>query len=168
MYCAENNYTYPKGSLTSADKGESIAVIGDGVAWGKGASANAGGGGLGHNSGGGGDANGGAGGFGGYQLEACGNAPFDNRGIGANSLVYSNAQNKIFMGGGGGSGHVENAGGSDMQGGNGSGIAIIRSNYLKTNGNDIVATGGDAPQCSAPPYGIRHDVVAVVVVADRF
>ena len=157
LYCAENNYTYPKGSLTAADKGESIAIIGDGVAWGKGASANAGGGGLGHNSGGGGGANGGAGGFGGYQLEACGNAPFDNRGIGANSLVYSNAQNKVFMGGGGGSGHVDNAGGSDMQGGNGGGIAIIRSNYLKTNGNDIVATGGDAPQCSAPPYGICHD-----------
>ncbi len=157
LYCFENNYSYPAGSLTAADKGEGIALIGSGIAWGKGFAANAGGSGLGHNSGGGGGSNGGAGGLGGYQLEACGSAPFDNRGIGANQLVYSNAQNKIFMGGGGGAGHVDNAGGSDMQGGNGGGIIIIRSNYLKTNAFKIISNGGDAPQCSSPPYSICHD-----------
>ena len=157
LYCFENNYSYPSGSLTAADKGEGIALIGNGIAWGKGYSANAGGSGLGHNSGGGGGSNGGAGGLGGYQLEACGSAPFDNRGIGANNLLYNNSQNKIFLGGGGGSGHVDNGGGSDMRGGNGGGIILIRSNYLKTNGYNIVSNGGDAPQCSSPPYGICHD-----------
>ena len=157
LYCFENSYTYPVGSLTAAAKGEGIAVISDDIAWGKGASANAGGGGLGHNSGGGGGANGGAGGSGGYQLEACGNAPFDNRGIGANKMVYNNTQNKIFMGGGGGSGHVDNAGGSDMQGGNGGGIVIINSTYIKSNGFNIISKGADAPQCSAPSYSNCHD-----------
>jgi gliding motility-associated-like protein len=157
LYCFENNYTYPIGSLTAAAKGEGIATIGDPIAWGKGASANAGGSGLGHNSGAGGGSNAGEGGMGGYQLESCGNAPFDNRGIGANKLSYSNADNKVFMGGGGGSGHVDNQGGSDMNGGRGGGIVLINTGYLKANGFSIIAKGGDAPQCTSPPYSVCHD-----------
>ena len=147
LMCFENEYLYPAGSVRAAAKGESISLISDNISWGKGSPANAGGGGLGHNSGGGGGSNAGAGGFGGYQLEACGNAPFDNRGIGGKSLIYSNSENKVFMGGGGGSGHTDNAGGIDMNGGNGAGIVIINTKFLQTNGFKIVSKGGDAQQC---------------------
>ena len=148
LMCFENQYVYPAGSIIAAAKGEGVAIINDNIGWGKGSPANAGGGGIGHNSGGGGGSNGGAGGLGGYQLEACGNAPFDNRGIGGKGLSYDNTQNKVFLGGGGGSGHTDNAGGSDMNGGNGGGIIIINTNSIQSNGFNIIAKGGDAPQCS--------------------
>ena len=148
LMCFENQYVYPAGSIIAAAKGEGIAIINDNIGWGKGSSANAGGGGIGHNSGGGGGSNSGAGGLGGYQLEACGNAPFDNRGIGGKGLIYDNSQNKVFLGGGGGSGHTDNAGGSDMNGGNGGGIIIINTKYIQSNSFNIIAKGGDAPQCS--------------------
>jgi hypothetical protein len=119
LTCGSNDFSYPITSLVAAAKGESIYDIGENIAYGKGANASGGGWRNGHNSGGGGGGNGGSGGFGGYQLEACGNAPFDNRGFGGNSLTYTNAVNKIFLGGGGGSGHTDNAGGVDMNGGNG-------------------------------------------------
>ena len=157
LYCFQNNYTYPMGSVEAAAKGEGLALINNNISWGKGASANAGGSGLGHNSGGGGGSNGGAGGFGGYQLEACGSAPFDNRGIGGRSLLYSNMQNKIFMGGGGGAGHTDNVGGSSMYGGNGGGVVIINAKVLKSNGFKIFAKGADAPQCTSPAYSNCHD-----------
>ena len=80
----------------------------DQIAWGKGSPANGGGGGkiiiqaaavvemeV-------------AGGIGGYQLDGCGGPTSDNGGIGGVDLaVYSNASNKIFLGGGGGSGPCE-------------------------------------------------------------
>jgi gliding motility-associated-like protein len=157
LYCFENNYYYPAGSVTAASKGESITSLSDNISWGKGAAGNGGGGGLGHNSGGGGGANGGAGGFGGYQLDVCGNAPFDNRGIGANILLYSTVQNKIFLGGGGGSGHTDQIHGSDMQGGNGGGIIIINTPNLNANGFNIIANGGDAPQCLSAGTTDCHD-----------
>lgn len=148
LYCNNNAYYYAKGNLSAAAKGEGIAIASDTHAWGKGSAANGGGGGNGHNSGGGGGGNGGAGGFGGYQLEACGNAPFDNRGFGGKGLTYNNAANKIFMGGGGGSGHTDNATGSTMPGGNGGGIIIIKSPVINTAGFQIKANGGSALQCS--------------------
>ena len=157
LNCFYNDYSYPLGSITAAAKGEGIALLGNNIAWGKGAAANGGGGGLGHNSGGGGGSNGGVGGLGGYQLEACGNAPFDNRGVGGNGLNYGTLQNKIFMGGGGGSGHVDNAGGSPMQGGNGGAIIIINALNIKANGYKIIAKGGDAPECTSPAYSNCHD-----------
>lgn len=148
LMCFYNDYFYPANSVTAAAKGEGIASFSDNIAWGKGSAANAGGGGLGHNSGGGGGGNAGTGGFGGYQLEACGNAPFDNRGIGGKSLLSNNSLNKVFMGGGGGSGHTDNANGADMNGGYGAGIIIINTKFIKTNGFNILAKGGDAQQCS--------------------
>lgn len=157
LYCQNNGYFYAKGNLAGASKGEGIALISNAFAWGKGSAANGGGGGDGHNSGGGGGSNGGSGGFGGYQLEACGNAPFDNRGIGGRSLNYNNISNKIFMGGGGGSGHTDNAGGSGMPGGNGGGIVIIKSALLNENGFSIKASGNAAPQCNLNPIGLCHD-----------
>ncbi|MGC4036374.1 MAG: PKD domain-containing protein [Chitinophagaceae bacterium] len=155
--CFYNNYIYPSGELGAAAKGESISLIGDDKSWGKGAPSNGGGGGLGHNSGGGGGANGGAGGFGGYQLLPCGNAPFDNRGIGGYDLSYSNLQNKIFLGGGGGSGHVDNAGGSNMEGGNGGGIIIIQSGSINANGFTISSNGNNATQCDNATFSNCHD-----------
>ena len=146
LYCSYNEYYYSKGTQGAADKGESITTIGDPIAWGKGSPANGGGGGNGHNSGGGGGSNGGAGGFGGYQLDACGGSTPDNRGIGGKALPYNTAANKIFMGGGGGSGHTDNAGGSPMNGANGGGIIIMRSPIVNSNGYKLVARGGDIVQ----------------------
>ena len=157
LYCNYNDYYYSSGTAGAAAKGESITTIGNGIAWGKGSPANGGGGGNGHNAGGGGGSNGSIGGFGGYQLDACGGSATDNRGIGGKALVYSNAANKIFMGGGGGSGHTDNAGGSPMNGGNGGGIIIILSPVINSNGYNIIAKGGDAPQCNLSPVDLCHD-----------
>jgi chitodextrinase len=148
LNCFDNDFSYPANSIIAADKGESIYAIGFNNAYGKGPNANGGGGGLGHNSGGGGGSNGGIGGFGGYQLEACGSSPYDNRGIGGKVLSYTNAANKIFMGGGGGSGHTDNAGGIDMNGGNGGGIVIINTNTINNNGHKIISDGADGQKCN--------------------
>jgi gliding motility-associated-like protein len=156
--CFQNEYNYPISSNGSAaQKGESITTISDNIICGKGSPAAGGGGGLGHNSGGGGGANGGQGGFGGYQLEPCGSAPFDNRGIGGHSLSYSSSTNKIFMGSGGGSGHADNAGNIPSGGGNGGGIIIINSNFLKSNNFKIQSNGSNGIPCTMPPSYDCHD-----------
>jgi hypothetical protein len=157
LYCDYNDFYYPNGTAAAADKGESIANIGNGIAWGKGSPANGGGGGNGHNSGGGGGSNGGSGGFGGYQLDACGGSATDNRGLGGKALVYNNVANKIFMGGGGGAGHTDNSGGSSMNGGNGGGIIIIKSPVINAGTYKIIAKGGDASQCDLSPIDLCHD-----------
>ena len=157
LFCFNNEFTNSVGTLSAAAKGESIVSLGNDKAWGKGSAGSGGGGGLGHNSGGGGGANAAAGGLGGYQLLTCGNAPFDNRGIGGSSLIYNNNQNKIFLGGGGGAGHVDNAGGSNMEGGNGGGIAIIIAPVLKSNDHPLMASGGNATQCDFINFSDCHD-----------
>ncbi len=155
--CFTNNYNYPLSSVLAAQKGESITSISNNISNGKGAPANGGGGGLDHNSGGGGGSNAGAGGFGGYQLESCGNAPFDNRGIGGRAISYSAAANKIFMGGGGGAGHTNNPGNIPSSGGNGGGIVIINSPVIKTNGYRIAANGNEGLACSTGTSTDCHD-----------
>lgn len=151
--CFTNDYFYPNPSLIAAPKGESIANISSNIASGKGASASGGGGGLDHNSGGGGGGNATDGGLGGWQLQECGNFPFDNRGIGGKGIPYSNAQNKIFMGGGGGAGHCNNdfsaAGNSNFNGGNGGGIVIASTNFFKSNNYQILARGDSAYELNA-------------------
>ncbi|MBL7748962.1 MAG: hypothetical protein JNM19_16100, partial [Chitinophagaceae bacterium] len=102
-------------------------------------------------------ANGGSGGLGGYQLDACGNSPFDNRGIGGHTAAYSTATNKIFMGGGGGAGQADNPGNIVPSGGNGSGIVIILSDKLRSNGNRIIANGNPAQVCTIPASPDCHD-----------
>lgn len=148
LTCFINDFIYPAGTINAAAKGESIYNIGNTKSHGKGSNANGGGGGTGHNSGGGGGSNGGLGGFGGYQLIDCGSAPFDNRGIGGKILTYSNAANKIFLGGGGGSGHTDNAGGIDMKGGNGGGIVIIGANSLDAANFKILSKGDSGQVCN--------------------
>ena len=132
--CFQNNYNYPiSANLHAGQKGESITTISQNIICGKGAPSGGGGGGLGHNSGGGGGGNGGTGGFGGYQLDNCGNSPYDNRGIGGHLLSYNNVTNKIFMGGGGGAGEADNINGMIPSGGNGGGIIFLMSNKLISN-----------------------------------
>lgn len=146
--CSENNYNYTLPNKNAAFKGEGITTLSTNLLKGKGSPANAGGGGLSNNSGGGGGANAGSGGFGGYQSDTCGNAPFDNRGIGGHSLSYSTIANKIFMGGGGGSGHAQNENsGAYFANSRGGGIAIIIADTLISFGAKLMANGGDAIEC---------------------
>ncbi len=157
LNCAQNNYNYPPNTLFAAQKGESITSISNNIICGKGSPAGGGGGGLGHNSGGGGGGNAGGGGFGGYQLEPCGNAPFDNRGIGGKELQYSTASNKIFMGSGGGAGHADNPGNIPPAGGNGGGLISIKADRIRSNSNKILANGDNGLVCSIPSSANCHD-----------
>lgn len=154
--CFSNNYSYPFGDIRAAAKGESIVNIPANIALGKGNNASGGGGGNDHNSGGGGGGNGGAGGFGGYQYEPCGNAPFDNRGIGGRVLNYNTSDNKIFMGGGGGAGHENNSVNNAlrMDGGNGGGIVLISAQNITGNSHKIISNGAGAPEFF--PMGSQH------------
>lgn len=148
--CFTNGYNYPSTSVVAAAKGESIAEISTSINRGKGSPAGGGGGGLDHNSGGGGGGNGGMGGFGGYQLEPCGNAPFDNRGLGGKNLIYNNTVNKIFLGSGGGAGHANNPANANqiLSGGNGGGIVIISAqSMVVSNSARIISKGGDGVGC---------------------
>jgi gliding motility-associated-like protein len=156
--CATNNYAYPSGSLIAAPKGESIVNVSPVLSNGKGAPGSGGGGGLDHNSGGGGGANGGIGGSGGYQYDGCPNTPpFDNKGIGGHALSFSTAANKIFMGGGGGAGHCNQAAGMNLNGGNGGGIILIQTPKIIANGNTILSNGANAVECTNTNPNICND-----------
>ena len=158
LNCFQNDFNYPQSSNAIAgQKGESIVTLSSNINFGKGNATSGGGGGLGHNSGGGGGSNGGAGGFGGYQLDACGGSPFDNRGIGGIAMNYSSNLNRVFLGGGGGAGQADNPGNIPPAGGNGGGIIILLSNFLKTNNNKIIANGNNAIECSIPASTDCHD-----------
>ena len=157
--CYENNFYYPVSPDLASGKGEGIASISTARSFGKGALANGGGGGNSHNSGGGGGSNAAAGGFGGYSFEGTpcnAGVPFDNRGIGGKLLPYTNATNKIFMGGGGGAGHTNNPQGFEAKGGNGAGIIIIVADKLKSNGRKIMANGSDAAACPGGGAGCHE------------
>lgn len=154
--CNLTNYVLNGNNVNTAFKGESIAALAIENSGGRGASASGGGAGLDHNSGGGGGGNGGTGGFGGYQLDACTNGSFDNRGIPGRTLTYSTAINKVFMGGAGGAGHANNPANSDYpsNGANGGGIVIISAQTMQSNSFKIVSNGGDAPGC---PFNTTND-----------
>ena len=147
--CFANNYNYPASSQLAGFKGEGISQLSQNINKGKGSPAAAGGGGLSHNSGGGGGGNAGTGGFGGYQSDTCGNAPFDNRGIGGKSLTYTAAADKIFMGSGGGAGNADNSDitAPPLSGGAGGGIAIIITDSLSIFDKPIIANGADGTYC---------------------
>ncbi len=147
--CFANNYNYPSSSQLAGFKGEGISLLSQNISKGKGSPAASGGGGLSHNSGGGGGGNAGMGGFGGYQSDTCGNAPFDNRGIGGKNLTYTTAANKIFMGSGGGAGNADNTDftAPPLSGGAGGGIAIIITDSLSIFDKGIYANGGNGTYC---------------------
>ena len=145
--CNQNNYFYPGSSQFAAFKGESIGSLSQNYSKGKGSFAGGGGGGNSHNAGGGGGGNGGAGGFGGYQTDSCGTAPFDNRGIGGKNLLYNSNADKIFLGSGGGAGHIDNANSLIPHGGSGGGIVIIITDDLFVPDKGILSNGFDARFC---------------------
>jgi gliding motility-associated-like protein len=110
---------------------------------GRGKLANGGGGGNSTNSGGAGGGNGGNGGAGGKQYVGivC-NTNFTNGGVGGLQLNYTNAINRIYLGGGGGAGHEDDTPLGD--GGNGGGIVIISAGTIVPNSFSINANG-DTP-----------------------
>ncbi|MEP7239068.1 MAG: LamG domain-containing protein, partial [Ferruginibacter sp.] len=159
LSCFQNNYFYPANTIQATYKGESISSVSNNIICGKGNLAGGGGGGAGHNSGGGGGGNAGIGGFGGYQLDNCGSAPFDNRGIGGRQLTYSTASNRVFMGSGGGAGHADNPGNVPPAGGNGAGIIIISADKIQSNSKKIIANGDKGLACSVPSSPDCHDAM---------
>lgn len=118
-------------------KGESIAHSDTSYIAGRGNLAGGGGGGNGRSSGGGGGGNYWGGGVGGNQFSRHTALPIGGKGGGA--LAYSNPQNKIFLGSGGGSAHAGND--SATGGKNGGGIVIIRADVFA--GGDIFANGAN-------------------------
>ncbi len=132
-------------------KGEGISFYGNTpFTSGRGAPANAGGGGNIHTTGGGGGANFGCGGDGGwgYPVDQSGGEQLVY-GIGGHALPYSNTENKIFIGGGGGSGHEHF--GNGTSGANGGGMVIITAKAIKGDGHYIFAGGNNS--ASGGAYG---------------
>lgn len=151
----------PNQYYSGAPKGEGIADFLANNEYGKGRWANGGGGGNNHNTGGGGGANYGAGGNGGNRSnEGTFNCHGTNPGIGGAALSgsgYSPAANRIFLGGGGGTGHMNNTRG--LPGGNGGGICIIKAKVITSSGEKILSNG-DRPYnalCSTDPYQAEGD-----------
>ena len=133
------DYYYPSTSYFGGEKGEGISNISAAKHNGMGKLVNGGGGGNNVNAGGGGGGNYGKGGNGGFSWEGC--PVMDIGGRGGQSLTYTNALNKVFLGGGGGGGHQ-----NDLQatpGTNGGGIVILRANTIIGNGNFIDASTFD-------------------------
>lgn len=140
--CAGNttDFKLPGTSLVSANKGEGIMIIKPSFAKGMGALANGGGSGNDVNGGGAGGGNLGMGGRGGSNK--CSTSPSAIcGGYGGKSCVYSNMNNKIFLGGGGGAGHEND--GVSTGGVSGGGIIIVRSGVISGNGNFIKADGSN-------------------------
>lgn len=122
-----SDYYYNIATGKGAEKGEGIALYLSGKTAGRGAQANGGGGSNDHNGGGGGGANVGAGGNGGQRIPpSTFSCSCTSPGVGGYSLVYSNQQKHVFLGGGGGAGHENNAN-TATAGGNGGGIVIIKT-----------------------------------------
>ncbi len=145
--CGQNNYYYPYSSQYAALRGESIGSVSQNMIKGKGSIAGGGGGGNSHNSGGGGGGNGGAGGQGGYQSDSCNAGSFNNGGIGGKSFLYNAAANKIFLGSGGGAGHMDNPNAEPLDGGAGGGIIIIITPVLEMYEELIYSNGRDGGNC---------------------
>ena len=122
-----------------APKGEGI--VQNPFSYARGKNANGGGGGNDHNSGGGGGGNVGIGGIGGIRGTSSSFCQGNYPGIGGLGLLYSNVENRIFMGGAGGAGDENNAEGTGGE--NGAGICIIIANVLIGNNKPIIAKGND-------------------------
>jgi gliding motility-associated-like protein len=143
--CATSNVGYafdlylPSGlwnTAGGAEKGESIAFVSNLLKGGRGHLASGGGGGNKHNSGGGGGGNYSVGGKGGDEMQGC---YIGNGGIGGLALAYTPASNKIFLGGGGGSGDINNFVGSP--GTNGGGILLLKAQNIIGNNHTIFNNG---------------------------
>ncbi len=124
-------------------KGEGIAEFILNKETGRGPQANGGGGGNNHNGGGAGGGNYGFGGAGGERIKksnfTCGSEP----GINSKNLQAGYTAGKIFVGGGGGAGHDNNALTNFGSGEDGGGIVIIRAGTISGNNQNILANGLD-------------------------
>lgn len=148
------------GAFTGGTKGEGITVGSAALGYGKGKLANGGGGANNHNAGGAGGSNYGTGGSGGQRSnEGSFNCHGANPGIGGLSLSsfgYTLANNRVFMGGGGGAGQGNNNVG--MPGGNGGGIIFIKADTLQGNNEFILANGARPYRADlADPYAAGGD-----------
>lgn len=147
------------GFQTGGSKGEGV-TSNTGIECGKGKLANGGGGANNHNSGGAGGGGYAAGGLGGQRSnEGAFNCHGANPGIGGLALSgygYTGANNRVFLGGGGGAGHGNNNVG--MPGGNGGGIIFIKTPTLYGN-NELIRANGARPYRSdlADPYAAGGD-----------
>ena len=149
---------YSKSYFTSSESGFS-AFKGGGVVnsfntfiRGNGAITNGGGGGNGKYSGGGGGANGGSGGQGGAELEDC-SAVSGMGGKGGQALTLEYyTENRIGLGGGGGTSAQTLPGFKATAGGNGGGIVVIICDSLIGNGN-IYARGDSVSELSTAGAG---------------
>lgn len=147
------------GYQTGGSKGEGVTGSA-GIECGKGKLANGGGGANNHNSGGAGGGGYAAGGQGGQRSnEGAFNCHGANPGLGGLALSahgYTAANNRVFLGGGGGAGHGNNNVG--MPGGNGGGIVFIKADTLYGN-NELVCANGARPYRAdlADPYAAGGD-----------
>ena len=140
------DFYYPKLQQKGGLKGEGIAILSTGHEAGRGRYANGGGGGNARGSGGGGGGNSSAGGRGGHQLNEEGLTADPIGGHGGYPLLYSNGQNRIFLGSGGGGGSGGIVDGSQVYdsgkaGSRGGGIIIIQADSFVGNGRKITANG---------------------------
>jgi gliding motility-associated-like protein len=144
--CGESSFFLTRDTSVAATKGSSYVNLLDSVEAGRGKNASGGGGGNSKSAGGGGGANGGSGGQGGAESDECGNF-LSNGGLGADSIDYNQFSSRLFLGSGGGGGHVQNISAKNA-GGNGGGIVIIIADTLVSNGYTISANGESGVPCS--------------------
>lgn len=142
-------------NLGGAPKGEGLAYFIAGREYGRGKQSNGGGGANVDNTGGGGGSNYGAGGNGGTKSNSffCSANTVGLGGIALNTFGYpasvtaTSINNKIFLGGGGGCGEMNNIYdaltgiGEGTPGGDGGGIVFIKASSLEGNGYTISANG---------------------------
>jgi len=134
-------------TLRAGLKGEGTTDTRFDLMRGKGKNINGGGGGNGRLSGGGGGSNWNFGGRGGRESSACEPPGIDTRGMGGFDLqrfYYKNNDpivgNRIFLGGGGGTG-TRVSGRVTADGGDGGGIVVIIADSIVGNGGSIIADG---------------------------
>jgi PKD repeat protein len=135
-------YHYSISDWKGSPKGEGIAAPVTGKEHGRGAQANGGGGGNDHNSGGGGGGNTSAGGNGGNQN--VGGLGCDGEYPGKGGKASPIEAERVYLGGGGGAGHVDDTG-AGSSGANGGGIAIILAQSIEGNGFSILSNGLTPP-----------------------
>ena len=165
------DYFYQGNTTEGAWKGEGIAGYIPEKEGGKGRQINGGGGGNNHNSGGGGGGNYGAGGVGGTR-EGLSNLGLFCRGYhpGKGGAALPNedpAELRLFMGGGGGSGHTNNDEGAP--GAHGGGIAILIAGFMEPQKQTIFANGAhglDTGEDGAPGGGGGGSILLQVEVTN--
>ncbi len=177
--CSSVDIGYQEDYFTLAAK-DSGAVRGEGISFeafpyprGRLRAGNSGSGGNAKYSGGGGGANFGNGGKGGKEHFVCSSAG-DLGGIGGQSLntFYTNSgtyENRVFMGGGGGTGTQDpDQSHFATPGGNGGGIIIFTANKVKSNGFNIIANGESVTEIASAGAGGGGGGGSVIIDAVEF